>query len=245
MHNQIKGIVTRRIDFKENDEIISVYTPTLGRVPLLVRGAKRANSRYKALTQLFTYGDFTISQREGLSLLYQGETIDYFNQIKADYDKMSHAAYLCELVNQVSQDYEPDKELFEWFLAILQLYNTSVELAGLTHVFELQVLQRLGIGLQLYGCSICNSQHIVGLSLTMGGLVCAQHVSQDDRFLVTDPVVIKTLLALNRQTIDTLANVRLPKETVQVLRQIFNYLFENYSGVYLKSQKFLTVPTKL
>ncbi|MGL6247528.1 MAG: DNA repair protein RecO, partial [Culicoidibacterales bacterium] len=68
MSTLIKGIVTRRTDFKEHDEIVSIFTRELGRVPLMVRGVKRANSRHKALTQLFTYGDFTITQREGLSL---------------------------------------------------------------------------------------------------------------------------------------------------------------------------------
>ncbi|MGL4972842.1 MAG: DNA repair protein RecO [Culicoidibacterales bacterium] len=240
MSTLIKGIVTRRTDFKEHDEIVSVFTRELGRVPMLVRGAKRANSRYKALTQLFTYGDFTIAQREGLSLLYQGETIDYFSRLKSNYVAMSHAAYLCELVNQVASDYEADPELFDLFLAILQLMEANHPPEGLTFVFELHVLARLGVALQLSGCTVCQSQQIVGFSIAMGGLVCRNHVSPNDVQLVNDPQVIKTLLALNRQTLATLENVRVEATVQTQLRLIFNQIFEQYSGLYLKSQKFLT-----
>lgn len=239
MATPIQGIVTRRTDFKEHDEIISVFSRELGRVPILVRGAKRPNSRYKALTQLFTYGDFDISKREGLSLLYQGETIDYFSRLKMDYTAMNHAAYVCELVNHVAVDYEADEALFDWLLTILQLMDEGSEPEGLTVAFELQVLQRLGIALQLHGCSVCQSQQIVGFSLSMGGFVCGQHVSYTDRQLVTDSLIIKTLVALSRQDVTTLATIKLPSEVKKPLRQIFNQLFEQYSGLYLKSQRFL------
>lgn len=244
MATSIKGIVTRRIDFKENDEIISVFSHELGRVPILVRGAKRANSRYKALTQLFTYGDFGISQREGLSLLYQGETIEYFSRLKMDYQAMSHAAYLCELVNQVGVDYQPDAELFEWLLACLTLMDEGHEPEGLTVAFELQILQRLGIALQLSGCAICQSQQIVGFSLAMGGFVCANHQGQQDQ-VIHNPMVIKTLIALSRQEVSTLSKIKLPPEVKPILRQLFNQIFEQYSGLYLKSQKFLTSTLEL
>ncbi|MGL4624263.1 MAG: DNA repair protein RecO [Culicoidibacterales bacterium] len=244
MATEIKGIVTRRIDFKENDEIISVFSQELGRVPLLVRGAKRANSRYKALTQLFTYGDFGISQRDGLSLLYQGETIDYFSRLKMNYQAMSHAAYLCELINQVGVDYQPDPELFTWFLTCLQLMDEGHEPEGLTLAFELQILMRLGIALQLSGCAICQSQQIIGFSLAMGGFVCANHAPQNRQQLVDQPLVIKTLIALSRQDVSTLVNIKLPTEVKPILRQVFDQIFEQYSGLYLKSQKFLSTDLK-
>lgn len=240
MATSIKGIVTRRIDFKENDEIISVFSHELGRVPILVRGAKRANSRYKALTQLFTYGDFGISQREGLSLLYQGETIEYFSRLKMDYQAMSHAAYLCELINQVGVDYHPDAELFEWLLACLTLMDEGYEPEGLTLAFELQILNRLGIALQLSGCATCQSQQIVGFSIAMGGFVCANHLVPNDSQLIQDPLVLKTLVALSRQEVSTLSKIKLPPDTKPILRQVFSQIFEQYSGLYLKSQKFLT-----
>ncbi|MGL4953397.1 MAG: DNA repair protein RecO [Culicoidibacterales bacterium] len=240
MSTLIKGIVTRRTDFKEHDEIVSIFTRELGRVPLMVRGVKRANSRHKALTQLFTYGDFTITQREGLSLLYQGETIDYFSKLKGNYLAMSHAAYLCELVNHVAIDYEADAELFDLFLEIFLLMEEGFAPEGLTFVFELQVLARLGIALQLSGCTICQSQQIVGFSLAMGGLVCANHVNSYDRQFVQNPQIIKTLLALNRQTLSSLGNIHIEPEVQKQLRLIFNQIFEQYSGLYLKSQKFLT-----
>lgn len=244
MATQIKGIVTRRTDFKEHDEIISIFSRELGRVPLLVRGAKRANSRYKALTQLFTYGDFGISQREGLSLLYQGETIEYFSQLKSDFLAMSHAAYLCELVNNVAVDYEPDEELFDWFQTILTLLDEGHEPEGLTLAFELQVLTRLGIALQLHGCTVCQSAQVVGFSLAMGGFVCREHANQNDCWLITDPAMIKTLAALQRQTPQTLTKVKIAPELKQPFRQLFNQIFEQYSGLYLKSQRFLETTLK-
>ncbi|MDQ0876910.1 DNA repair protein RecO [Paenibacillus sp. V4I3] len=65
MLRSVQGIVLRSMDYGEGNKIISLFTPELGKVGVMARGAKKVKSRHAAVTQLFTYGDFVFFTTKG------------------------------------------------------------------------------------------------------------------------------------------------------------------------------------
>ena len=47
------AIVLRRADYRENDRMLTLFSPTLGRIDALARGCRRQKSPLMAASELF------------------------------------------------------------------------------------------------------------------------------------------------------------------------------------------------
>ena len=62
---QRKGIVLRHADYREHDRMLTLLSPTLGRVEALCRGCKRLGSPLLPASELFALGDFELFSGKG------------------------------------------------------------------------------------------------------------------------------------------------------------------------------------
>ena len=65
MHYSIDGLVVREMAWGENDKRLVLLTADRGRIPVLAKGARSMRSKYVNTTQLFTYGNYEITERNG------------------------------------------------------------------------------------------------------------------------------------------------------------------------------------
>ena len=73
-----------------------------GVIGIVSKGCKRINSPLRVISNKLTLGEYVIYYNESkLSTLKEGSVIDNFNNIKNDLNKISHATYITDLVNQV------------------------------------------------------------------------------------------------------------------------------------------------
>ena len=68
------GVITKISDYGNSDKLLSMITPT-GRIAVMVKGAKSPTSKLMAISQLFTYGNYEIYEKNnyirGGDLLYR------------------------------------------------------------------------------------------------------------------------------------------------------------------------------
>ena len=65
---KLQGIVIKKIDYKENGNLITLLTKE-GKISLIVRGSKKINSVTKNYTNLFTLLDFNSTSNMKLNTL--------------------------------------------------------------------------------------------------------------------------------------------------------------------------------
>ena len=73
-----EGIVIRSTNYGETNKIVTLYTKEFGKIGVMARGAKKPNSRFSAVTQMFHYGTYLFQGSRGLGQLQQAETIESF-----------------------------------------------------------------------------------------------------------------------------------------------------------------------
>ena len=56
------AIVLRRVDYRENDRMLTLFSPTLGRIDALCRGCRRQKSPLMAASELFCTGEYVLYQ---------------------------------------------------------------------------------------------------------------------------------------------------------------------------------------
>src|SRR6478735_605163 len=77
-----EGIVLRRQDFGEADRIITLYSPTHGKIRAIGKGVRRTKSRVGGHVELFTHVNVLVAQGRNLDIITQAEARGTFAAIR-------------------------------------------------------------------------------------------------------------------------------------------------------------------
>jgi len=235
-----EGIVIRTTNYGETNKIVTLFTREWGKVGVMARGAKKPNSRLASITQLFTYGHFLVQTTSGLGLLQQGETILTMRSIREDIFLTAYASYIVELTDKSTDDKKPNPYLFELLLQTLKYMDEGVDLDILMFIYEMKMLQVLGITAKLDGCSICGSaEGHFSFSVKEGGFLCHRCIHNDPYHLKISQTTVKLLRLFYYFDVNRLGKVDVKQDTKNELKQVINAYYDEYSGLLLKSKKFL------
>jgi DNA repair protein RecO (recombination protein O) len=182
-----EAIVLRSIRYAEADRILHVYTPDLGRVSAIAKGARRAKSRFGARLEPFMQVQLLL--REGRSDLNTVTGADTINARPGLWDSapaLNGAARACDAVSRLFETDDPHPEVFTLLaneLSLLAGGPTALNAGdgpvadayaanGLS--FRLKLLLAAGIVPQLGSCAMCGEHdHLSAFSAAAGGVVCS------------------------------------------------------------------------
>jgi len=237
MITEIEGIILNETPYGETSKIINILTKEKGILGIMCKGAKSMKSPLRATTMPITYAKFYIYYKEDkLSTLKDVDLIDSFNNIKQDIMLIAYANYLTELTQQVAkQDF--DENLFEIYANSLNKINNGLDPLIITNIVELKYLTYLGIALNLDGCVTCgNTKNIVTLDGDAGGYLC-KDCYRDEK--IVSPKTIKLLRMYNYVDIKNISTINIDESAKLETNYFLNRYYERYTGLYLKSKKFL------
>lgn len=246
MIQKCEGIVIRRTDYGENNKIITIYTREWGKIGVMARGANKPNSRLSSVTQLFYYGYFLVQTSSGLGSLSQGESIESFRHIREDIISTAYASYIIELLDKATDDRKSNPYLFELLYQMLNYINEGYDPEVLTSIFEMKMLSVLGIPPVLDRCVSCNqTEGEFSFSVKEGGFLCHRCKDRDRYRIPTSPTTVKLLRLFYYFDLSRLGSISLKPETKKELKLIIESYYDEYSGLHLKSKKFLQQMHKL
>ncbi|WP_019242629.1 MULTISPECIES: DNA repair protein RecO [Bacillus] len=246
MIQKCEGIVIRRTDYGENNKIITIYTREWGKIGVMARGANKPNSRLSSVTQLFYYGYFLVQTSSGLGSLSQGESIESFRHIREDIMKTAYASYIIELLDKGTEDKKPNPFLFELLYQTLHYIDEDYDPLVLKFIFEMKMLPVLGIPPMLDRCVNCGeTEGEFSFSVKNGGFLCHRCQNDDPYRINISAKSIKLLRLFYYFDLSRLGNISLKAETKKELSFVIDAYYEEYSGLHLKSKKFLQQMNKL
>ncbi|MDL2206682.1 DNA repair protein RecO, partial [Eubacteriales bacterium OttesenSCG-928-N13] len=119
------ALVLRRSDYRDYDRMVTLISPTHGRLDASARGVKRPKSPLMNATEMFCAGEFTfVSTKAGLTLS-QCQINQSYYPIREDYDKLIHATYYAHLLLLAALPEQPCPELFSLALRALAYLSYS------------------------------------------------------------------------------------------------------------------------
>ncbi|MFZ3588190.1 DNA repair protein RecO [Bacillus sp. DJP31] len=241
MLQKVEGIILRTNDYGETNKIVTMYTKELGKIGLMARGAKKPNSRLASISQIFTYGSFLIQTSSGLGTLKQGESLISMKHIKSDIFATAYASYIIELTDKALEEKKPNPYLFELLYQTLHLINEGMDLEILTMIYELKMLQIIGLYPHLSSCVSCSrTEGKFSFSVQEGGFLCHLCVGKDPRSLLITPATVRLLRLFYSFDLNRLGTISVKPETKQELKLVITRFYDEYSGLMLKSKKFLS-----
>lgn len=240
MLQKCEGIVIRTTDYGESNKIITLYTREWGKIGAMARGAKKPNSRLSSITQLFTHGYFLIQRGTGLGSVQQGEMITSMRSIGEDIFLTAYASYIVELTDKCTEDNKPNPFHFELLYQTLHYLNEGYDPVVLMNIYEMKMLNVMGLYPVLNKCSVCGSSdgHF-SFSIREGGLLCHRCLGKDPYHFKIKPVTVKLLRLFYYFDLSRLGKISVKDETKAELRKVITAYYEEYSGLHLKTKKFL------
>ncbi|PWA12462.1 DNA repair protein RecO [Pueribacillus theae] len=241
-----EGIIIRTTDYGESNKILTVYTKEFGKIGMMARGAKKPNSRLSSVSQLFTYGSFLYHSSRGLGTLSQGEAIHSFRAIREDLFKTAYAAYTVELIDKLTEENVPNPSLFKLLYHTLYYINENYDMEVVTFIFETKMLAVAGIAPYLDGCVNCKREEgPFAFSVREGGFLCQRCFYLDDNRIPLTEASQKLLRLFLHFNLKRLGTISLKEKTKQEIKLILDKYYEAYSGLYIKSKRFLEQLDKL
>ena len=113
------AIVLRYANYRDNDRMLTLFSPTQGRIEALARGCRKPRSPILNASELFALGDFELYQKGAHLTVISAQMIETFYPLRADFDRLSVGTYLLNVTENVIQPGVPAQELFMLLLHTL------------------------------------------------------------------------------------------------------------------------------
>jgi len=209
VHYSLDGLVVREMAWGENDKRLVLLTAERGRVPVLAKGARSMRSKYVNTTQLFTYGNYEITERNGYAWLGGASILEPFWGIRDDIERLALASYVVDVSGELTGEEEPASDILRLTLNTLYAIAKSFKpREQIKATYELRALAMSGYSPDLSGCGHCGCARAEGMYLDImnGMLKCpecltslaARHIHTEE-----DMRTNAVLLPLGMQTIAT------------------------------------------
>lgn len=209
------AIVLRRADYRDNDRMITLFSPTLGRIDALCRGCRRQKSPLMAASELFCAGEYVLyTSREHVTVVSCQVTDTYYS-LRADYEKLSHGMYALELCAAAVQ---PDQENERLFLLLLRslahLCYGDVPPRRVTAVFLMGFVSLLGFRPQVARCARCAESVLpskapegapaASFDPQTGGVICpACRAGEKCRLFESDVLYMQGIMKTGLKSLET------------------------------------------
>ena len=152
------AIVVRRADYRENDRMITLFSPTLGRIDALCRGCRRQKSPLMAASEVFCAGEYVLYQSREHVTVVSCQVQDTYYALRNDYEKLSHGMYCLELCAAAIQPAQENERLFLLLLrSLAHLCYGDAQPRRVTSVFLMGMTSLLGFRPQVGRCAKCST----------------------------------------------------------------------------------------
>ena len=154
------AICIRATDYSETSQVLVFFTRLSGKISAIAKGSKRQKSAFQGPIELFASGRIVYTQAAGggLATLTEFDQQGRFTHLSQNYYAMNCALFVAELMNNLTDEYDPHPELFDKLLQFFingQHAETIEEHLSLLIFFQLSLLSEVGLQPILKNCVNC------------------------------------------------------------------------------------------
>jgi DNA repair protein RecO (recombination protein O) len=170
------AVILKRMDLGEADRIVTLFSRDEGKIRAVAKGVRRTTSRSAGHLEPFTLSDLLLAVGRELDVISQAATVEAFREVRENVDLTTHAYYLAEVVDLLTEDRQENRAVFDILVASLHDLSATADVRLVLVRFHVRMLDALGYRPELRECVNC--RHAIEpernrFSAQLGGVVCA------------------------------------------------------------------------
>lgn len=235
-----EAVVLRNRDFREADQLVTLFSLDYGKIKAVARGARKPKSRLRGGIQAFTWNDLMLHTGRNLDII-TGCDIRRSFYFREDLDKLTNALYWADLLERILPEREANPALYALFINFLQVLDSlpdnpkmTDDYRVLSHLFELKLANLAGYRPDLNQCGYCQkpltpAKGRVWFSLGLGGVVCPVCVQAPEvGFLPLSLGTLKIMQYWLGMPVQQFYRLKVTKSNRQELKRILPAFLEYY-----------------
>src|SRR6266566_6535309 len=121
----IEAIVLKRTDFGEADRIMTLFTPSKGKLHAIAKGIRRPISKKAGHLDLLNRSQLQLALGRNLDIVTQAEGRENFLHLRTDLWHMTCGFYLAELVDRFIEEHTQHANLYHLLLETLRYLDAD------------------------------------------------------------------------------------------------------------------------
>lgn len=240
-----EGILLRRSDLRETSVILTFYTRGFGKIKGIVRGVRgpRAGMMGGGSLELFAHDEIVFYERKNSDIynISQCDLREFFNPVRTSLERLSYAAYMVELLDSVTTLADKNEAVFDLLLNSLKLLCGESSARRVARIFEIKLLQLLGMMPELEICANCSKEIGPGarFSFRHGGMICKDCLASDRDAKPIMAGTAKFIEYIRSSPFEKLARVKVSAEVGKELEAILRKFLDYHVERRLKTLEFL------
>ena len=171
------AIVLRFVNYRDNDRMVTLLSPSRGRIDALIRGCRKASSHNLNAGELFALGDYMLHESNGRANVTSVKLIETFYPLRENYSRLTCGIYLLNLAEAAAEPEQEQRELFMLLVHTLsRLAFSDQEWKPLLSGFLMHFSACQGFRPRLNHCVFCGKpipeEGPVWFDASEGGVCC-------------------------------------------------------------------------
>jgi DNA repair protein RecO (recombination protein O) len=244
------ALVLRLIDFSETSVVVTLFTREFGKIRALAKGGRRPKGPFESALDLLALCRvvFLRKSSDALDLLTEAKLERRFRPPRGALSNLYGAYYVAELLNELTDEYDPHPELFDAAEQTLAALGGSDAVAFAVLRFELTALRVLGHLPSLDRCVECGKtveqSGRTPFSQRAGGVLCKSCRAGQKQVISVSAGVLATMARLASPAADGATSAAIDPRTYGELRAVLNHYWSHLLGREPRMHRYLDASAK-
>ena len=125
MEVKTDAIVLRSIDYKDNDKLLTLFSPTLGKITAGARGVKKPKAKLSFAAQPFCFAEYVLAEKGGRYTVTSAYMHESFYALRTDVTRFYAACAAAEVCNHILLENDALEGTFIAFIGFLKAVALS------------------------------------------------------------------------------------------------------------------------
>ena len=240
-----ESIIMRIKEYGESDILVTFFTPDMGQLKGVAKGARRSRRRFVNALDIFSLVklEYGLTKEGALYFLHSGKLIDGFPGLRSKYATLSKASYMIELTEVLFPPGVAEQRMFELLKDVFHLLDEGEQVAFLPMIFEVKALALGGFGIHFDKCCRCGRIYAFeGNALFVpekGGIACLKCQRDSARSPLMSPDSVRAFMGFQSEPLVQSVKRRWTDAMVDEVKPVLRLHREYHLERRLKTSKYV------
>lgn len=245
IHYRTQGLILKKEDRGEANQLFTIYTKDFGKLEILGKAIRKISSKLRSGADIFYLTEIEFIQGKTYKTLTDAILIEKFEDLRKDLKRLAIAYRISETLDNLIKGEEKDEKIWHLLLETFNKLNvTKQDLVTLRERLEIiyyyffwNFLSILGHQPEFYNCALCQKKLIpekLYFNPKEGGIICQNCFKKVKSGKEIAPEIVKILRIILEKNWPLLSKLKIEKSYLKSLEAISKECYSYYSEKYEK-----------